>query len=176
MSYRLPLLVEDVPNNKWVGWGPIPPGPGEAGAAVVFNRFGRGQSVYIGAPIFWAMAWRAQWIQTWIPWLIGKLVQSPLAELRTSPFSEFVHGSFFHDLEKGLILVQVLDAMQLATKGEMRPTPPVEINLDAARLNVTAARIVWPKVRDLAVAREGKRLRIGIEKPDRYTAIYLKVD
>ena len=176
MRYRLPLLVEDVPNNKWVGWGPIPPGPGAAGAAVVFNRFGKGQSVYIGAPIFWAMAWRAQWIQTWIPWLVGELVQSPLAELRTSPFSEFVHGSFFHDVEKGMILVQVLDPMQLATKGEMRPTPPVAITLDAARMNVTAAQIVWPKVRDLTVAREGKRLRIVLEKPDRYSAIYLKVD
>jgi len=75
-----------------------------------------------------------------------------------------------------LILVQVLDAMQLATKGEMRPTPPVEITLDAARMNVTAARIVWPKARDLAVTREGKRSRIVLERPDRYTAIYLKVD
>jgi hypothetical protein len=75
-----------------------------------------------------------------------------------------------------VILVQVLDAVQLATKGEMRPTPPVQITLDAARINVTAARTVWPNVRDLAVARDGKRLRIMLDKPDRYTAIYLKVD
>ena len=176
MRYRLPLLVEDVPHNKWVGWGAIPPGPGKAGAAVVFNRFGKGQSVYIGAPIFWAMAWRPQWIQIWMPWLIGQLVPGPLASLLTNPFSEFVHGSFFHDEEKGVILVQVLDAVQLATKGEMRPTPPVQITLDAARINVTAARTVWPNVRDLAVARDGKRLRIMLDKPDRYTAIYLKVD
>ena len=156
MRYRLPMLIEDVPHNKWVGWGAIPPGPGTAGPAVVFNRFGKGQSVYIGAPIFWAMAWRPQWIQTWMPWLVGQLVPSPLASLLTNPFSEFVHGSFFHDVEKGMILVQVLDAVQLATKGEMRPTPPVEIALDAARINVTAARIVWPNVRDLAVAQTAK--------------------
>lgn len=99
----------------------------------------------------------------------------PLAEMRTVPLSQFVHGSFFHDEEKGLILVQVLDAVQLATKGEMRPTPDVEISLDAVRLNVTGARIVWPKIRDAAVLRDGKRMRIVLEKPDRYTAIYLKM-
>jgi hypothetical protein len=74
-----------------------------------------------------------------------------------------------------LILVQVLDAVQLATKGEMRPTPDVEILLDAVRLHVTAARVVWPKVRDVVVARDGGRVRIVLKKPDRYTAIYLKV-
>jgi hypothetical protein len=77
-------------------------------------------------------------------------------------------------VEKDLILVQVLDAVQLATKGEMRPTPDVEITFDADRLHVTAARVVWPKTRDLAVARDGRRARILLEKPDRYTAIYLK--
>jgi hypothetical protein len=174
MRYRLPLLAEDVPHNKWVGWGPIPPGPGTAGTAVAYSRFGKGQAVYVGAPIFWAMEWRAEWIQAWIPWLIRKLIPSPLAELRTNPPSEFVHGSFFNDVEKDLILVQVLDAVQLATKGEMRPTPDVEITFDADRLHVTAARVVWPKTRDLAVARDGRRARILLEKPDRYTAIYLK--
>jgi hypothetical protein len=174
MRYRLPLLAEDVPHNKWVGWGPIPPGPGTAGTAVAYSRFGKGQSVYVGAPIFWAMEWRAEWIQAWIPWLIRKLIPSPLAELRTNPPSEFVHGSFFHDVEKDLILVQVLDAVQLATKGEMRPTPDVEITFDADRLRVTAARVVWPKKRDLVVVRDGRRARILLEKPDRYTAIYLK--
>jgi hypothetical protein len=131
--------------------------------------------VYIGTPIFWAMEWRAEWIQAWIPWLVRRLVPSPLAELRTSPFSEFVHGSFFHDRERDLILVQVLDAIQLATRGERRSTPNVEITVDGSRLHVTAARVVWPQTRDVAVVRDGERLRIVLEKPDRYTAMYLKV-
>ncbi len=121
------------------------------------------------------MEWRAGWIQAWIPWLTRKLSPSPLAELRTNPPSEFVHGSFFHDVEKDLILVQVLDAVQLATKGEMRPTPDVEITFDPDRLPVTAARVIWPKKRDLVVARDGRRSRIVLENPDRYTAMYLKM-
>jgi hypothetical protein len=173
MRYRLPLLVEDVPHNHWAGWGSPPPGPQTAGTAVVFNRFGKGQCIYIGVPIFWAMEWRAQWIRSWIPWLMRKLVSNPLVELRSDPFSEFVHGSFFHDEAKGAVLVQILDAVQLATKGEMRPTPKVEISIDGTRLHVNTARIVWPEMRDLAIRQENGHLRITIERPDRYTALYL---
>jgi hypothetical protein len=175
MRYRLPLLVEDVPHNKWVGWGATPPGPEMAGTAVALNRFGKGQSLYLGAPIFWAMQWRASWIQAWVPRLIRQLVPSPLAELRTDPFSEYVHGTFFHDEAKNLILVQILDAVQLATKGEMRPTPAIELSIDPGRVAVTAAQIVWPAKRDLALTRREGRVSIVLEKPDRYTALYLKL-
>jgi hypothetical protein len=65
--------------------------------------------------------------------------------------------------------------VQLATKGEMRPTPDVEITLDPVLLHVTAGRVVWPKTRDLEVTRDGARVRIALEKPDRYTALFLKI-
>lgn len=176
MRYRLPLLAEDVAHNRWVGWGAPPPGPETAGPAVTFNRFGKGQALYLGVPIFWAMQWRAFWIQTWIPTLIRTLVPTPLVELRTEPFSEFVHGTFFHDEERQLVLVQVVDTVQLATEGEIRPTPDVHITVDRSRLNVTAAQVIWPKVRDLAITGHGTTAQIVIEKPDRYMALYLRRD
>lgn len=175
MHYRLPLLAEDVPHDLWVGWGPPPPGPQTAGTAVAFNKFGKGQSLYLGVPIFWAMQWRAFWIQNWIPELIRRLVPNPLAELRTAPFSEYVHGTFFHDEARQLILVQLLDTVQLVTKGELRPTPQVEIFIDPRRLKITAAQVVWPKTKDLQVTQRDGKTCIVLEKPDRYTALYLKL-
>jgi len=175
MRYRLPLLAEDASRNLWVGWGAPPPGPQTAGTAVAFNKFGKGQSVYLGVPIFWGMQFRAAWIQSWIPGLIRELVPKPLAELRTEPFSEFVHGTFFHDEERQLILVQVLDAIQLATKGEMRTTPDITISVNSEHLKITAARILWPKVRDLTVTRQSGKANILLEKPDRYMMIALKL-
>ena len=175
MRYRLPLLAEDVSHDQWVGWGPPPPGPQTAGTAVAFNKFGKGHSLYLGVPIFWAMQWRASWIQHWIPWLIRELVPNPLAELRTDPFSEYVHGTLFHDESKGLVLVQLLDTMQLATKGELRPTPEIEISMDPQRLRVTAAQVVWPKIKNLQVTRRDGKTLVVVEKPDRYTALYLKL-
>jgi hypothetical protein len=142
---------------------------------VAFNKFGKGQSLYLGVPIFWAMQWRAFWIQQWIPELIRKLVPDPLAELHADPFSEYVHGTFFHDPEKNMILVQLLDTIQLATKGELRPTPDVEISIDTRRLRVTGAQVVWPKRKDLQITRRDRRTRILLERPDRYTALYLNL-
>ena len=131
--------------------------------------------MYLGVPIFWAVEGRTVWIQNWIPGLIQQLVPNPLAELRTDPPSEYVHGTFFHDADKQLILVQLLDAVQLATRGELRPTPPIEISIDTRRLRVTAAQTVWPNTKDLQVTQRDGRTRIVLEKPDRYTALYLKL-
>ena len=86
MCYRLPLLVEDVPNNRWVGWGPVPPGPGTAGAAVAYNRFGKGQSVYIGAPISGSVEAVSNWSRSLCARGLGRFVltgQSPLVSLGT---------------------------------------------------------------------------------------------
>jgi hypothetical protein len=175
MRYRLPLLAEDVPHDQWVGWGAPPPGPETAGTAVAFNRFGKGQSLYLGVPIFWAVQGRATWIQKWIPGLIQHLVPNPLAEIRTLPVSEYVHGTFFHDAGKQLVLVQLLDTIQLATKGELRPTPEIELSIDPRRLRVSAARMVWPRTEDLQITRRDGKARIRLEKPDRYTALYLRL-
>ena len=175
MRYRLPLLSEDVSRDLWVGWGPPPPGAETAGTAVAFHKFGKGQSLYIGVPIFWAMHFRASWIQNWIPDLIRQLVPNPLVELRSNPFSEYVHGTFFHDAGKGQILVQILDAVQLATKGELRPTPNIEITFDPGRLKIRRAQAVWPKMKELPIKVDGRRRRIDVERPDRYTALYLEL-
>jgi hypothetical protein len=70
MRYRLPFMVEDITHHRWFNWGPPPPGTGTARTAVAYNRYGKGQCVYIGDPIFWAMQWRRFWIRKWIPELM----------------------------------------------------------------------------------------------------------
>jgi hypothetical protein len=175
MSYRLPLLAEDASKNLWVGWGSPPPGPNTAGTAVAFNRYGKGQSLYLGVPIFWAMQWRAYWIGKLVPAMVRRLVPGPVAELRTEPQSEYVHGTFFHDQARRRILVQILDAVELATKGEPRTTPDVEITLDAARCKVSSAEVVWPKPKKVEVLFDHGRQKIRLGNPGRYVAICLRL-
>jgi Hypothetical glycosyl hydrolase 6/Beta-galactosidase trimerisation domain len=175
LRYRLPLFSEDVSRNRWAAWGAPPPGSKTAGTAAVLHRFGKGQCFYLGVPIFWAMHWRAYWIQKWIPELVRELVTQPLAELRSEPASEYVHGTFFLDEAHSVILVQILDTVELVTKGEMRPTPNVEISVNSGRLKVAGARVVWPKGKDLAAEARDGRTHIVVERPDRYTALCLKL-
>jgi hypothetical protein len=183
MRYRLPYMVEDLPHNKWYNWGPPPPGEETAGAAVTLNKFGRGQALYMGIPLFRAMnQWISSpissqpfWMRDWIPGLLRQLVPNPIAELRPEPFTELAHGSFFYDKSRRFILVQVLNTVELVTQGEFRPAPRVEIRINPTKLKVTGARVVWPKEQDLpAVLREGKT-HVVLSNPGRYTALYLKL-
>ncbi len=175
MRYHLPFMVEDVPHNHWFNWGPPPPGTETAGTAVAYNRFGKGQSLYIGVPIFWAMQTKLQWIRKWIPELMRQLVKNPIAELRPEPFTEYAHGTFFYDKTGEFILVQVLNTAEMALQGEYRGIPRVRIGVDGKRLKVAGARMVWPKEEDLEVRAQGGRSEVAIQNPPRYTALFLKL-
>jgi hypothetical protein len=175
MRYRLPFMVQDLAHNQWYNWGPPPPGSETAGTAVAFNKFGKGQSLYLGVPIFWAMQARPFWIRKWIPALLEQLVPNPLAELRSIPFSEYLHGTFFYDPSKRFILVQVLNTIELVTRGELRAAPRVEIRIDPRRMHVVGARIVWPAKKDLEVLTDAGKSLVVLESPPRYTALYLKL-
>lgn len=175
MRYRLPFMVQNLKKNEWFNWGPPPPGLQTDGTAVAFNKFGRGQSLYLGVPIFWAMNGRPYWIQDWIPSVMRKLVPNAIAELRPEPFSEYVHGTFFYDESRRFILVQVLNTVELATKGEFRLAPTVVLRLNPEKLKVKGARVVWPKERHLSVVTRDGKIQIVLNNPDRYTALFLKL-
>jgi hypothetical protein len=175
MRYRLPLMAEDLAHDQWFNWGPPPPGSETAGTAVAFNKFGKGQSLYFGVPIFWAMRARPFWIREWIPALMRQLVPNPIAEILSVPSSEYVHGTFFYDPSKRFILVQVLNTIELATRGELRPAPHVIIRTDPRRLKVAGARAVWPAEKELPVGLEKGKNVVVLENPARYTALYLRL-
>ena len=111
----------------------------------------------------------------WIPELMRKLVGQPVAELSPEPFSEFVHGTFFYGKNKEFVLAQVLNALELVTEGEYRPSGRVKIVVDPHRLKVTGAQVVWPKKQPLDVTETDGRTQIIVENPSRYTAILLKI-
>ena len=185
LSYRLPLMVEDLKNNKWFNWGPPPPGVETGGTAGVYNKFGKGQAVYLGVPLFEEVHSVLSeivfdrrdrfWIRKWIPQLVRQLVPDPIAELESKVLSEFVHGTFFYDQSRRYVLVQILNAIELATEAQYVTVPEVEIRLHPERLKVTAARIVWPREQDLKVDSRNGKLRVVVPRPERYTALYLKL-
>ncbi len=159
MRYRLPVMIEDLSKNKWYNWGPPPPGDQAGGTAVSLHRFGKGKAVYLALSVFRSLGagTRANWIRQWIPELIRLLVPNPVAELRTEPDSEFVHGTFFFDTTKKSLLIQVVHTLAAVAEGEQPPAPRVKIRINRSKLNVTAARMLWPKAQDLSVAhRDGE--------------------
>lgn len=173
MHYRLPFMVENLSKNQWFNWGPPPPGKEEGGPAVVLNKFGKGQCVYSGAPIFQEMSERMFWVQKWVPWVVRQLVPEPVAELRFDTLPEHVHGTFFWTSSKRYILVQILNAIELVTGAEFIDIPSAEIRWNPAKLRVSGARMVWPETKNFEVPSGSSSLRIA--SPGRYTAIYLNL-
>ena len=175
MRYRLPFMIEDVPHNKWFNWGPPPPGTEVGGTAVVHNHFGKGQCVYLGVPIFQEVNRKLFWMRQWLPELVRKLVPDPVAELRFPALPEYLHGTFFWDKSRRFLLVQILNAAELATDGEFIDIPSAEILINSRKLKVAGARVVWPHRQDLEISTTQGKTRITVPKPGRYTALYLKV-
>ncbi len=183
--YRLPWMVEDLKNNKWFNWGPPPPGKESAGTAGVYHKFGKGQAVYLGVPLFEGVRGDLGpvvfdrrdrfWIRQWVPHLVRQLTPDPIAELESKVLGEFVHGTFFYDQSRRYILVQILNAIELATEAQYVTVPEVRIRLNPKRLNVTAARMVWPGEKDLEVFRRNGKLQVSVPHPERYSAVYLKL-
>jgi hypothetical protein len=175
MRYRLPFMIEDMAHNHWFNWGPPPPGTEVGGTAVAYNRFGKGQSLYLGVPLFWATQWQPFWIKAWVPDLMRQLVKEPIAELRPEPFTAYLHGTFFYDKSGEYVLVQFLNTVEAAVEGEYRGVPRVRINVDGQRLKVVGAHMVWPAEQDVAVHTRGNRIEVVVENPPRYGALYLKL-
>ena len=183
--YRLPLMVEDLKQNKWFNWGAPPPGTETGGTAGVYHKFGKGQAVYLGVPLFEAVHRGSPevvfdprdrfWIRRWIPSLVRQLAPDPIAELESKVLGEFVHGTFFYDRSRRYVLVQILNAVELATQAQYVTVPEVEIRVNPKRLHVTAARVVWPEERDLEVESRDGKLYVALARPERYTALYLKL-
>jgi hypothetical protein len=184
MQYRLPCMVEDMSRGTWFNWGPPPPRRESAGPAVCFHRFGQGQAIYAGVPIFMAMSARAEfggggerpfWIRDWLRELVGQLVPSPVIEMTPEPFTEYFHGSFFHDRARKLVLVQALNTVELLGKGKLRAPIRARIRANSRMLPVTGARMVWPRTRNLTIRKEGATKVIELPPLERYAAIYLKL-
>jgi hypothetical protein len=175
MHYRLPFMVEDVPHNKWFNWGPPPPGTETGGPAVIYNRFGKGQSLYIGAPIFQEMSEKLFWTQKWIPRIMRQLVPNAIVELTSSKLSHHLHGTFFWDKSKKFILVQLLNSIELSAQAEFIDVPKVDISWNPARLKLAGARMVWPRSENYIVKTVARRGTLRIPSPGRYAAIYLKL-
>lgn len=184
MEYNLPVMVEHREDHLWYSEeGPPPPGKESGGTAVTYNKFGKGHAVYIGVPIFRNVSMRLEasemiqdrliWVRKWIPDLLRQLVSRPVAELRTEPRSEYVHGSFFWEKGRRSILVQVVNTVELATNGELWGSPGVTVWINPDKIKVKTARVLFPTEKDLQVGPEDGRTHIVLPTLERYMVLRL---
>jgi hypothetical protein len=185
MEYMLPFMVEHPEEKLFYSEGPPPPGKESAGTAVSYNKFGKGQAVYIGVPIFRNVPMHLEvpemiqdrliWVRKWIPDLMRQLVTRPIAELTTEPSSEYVHGSFFWEKGNRSILVQVVNTIELATNGELVGAPEVAVWINPEKIELASARVLYPAEKELQLRSKEGRTYIMLPKLDRYMVLRLNL-
>ena len=176
LRFRLPFMIEDIPHNKWFNWGPPPPGQESGGPAAILNQFGKGRSLFMGVNLFQAVGRKLFWIRSWIPEVLRLLVPRPVAELRSDCFPEYVHGTFFWEKNDRSILVQILNAIELATQGEFRQVPAVRISVRSETINAKSARVLWPDEQELQIQNHQGYRDVKLSNPARYTLLRLQLE
>jgi hypothetical protein len=186
MDYVLPFMVIHPKDHLFYSEAAPPPGKESGGPAVTYNKFGKGQAVYIGVPLFRNVSMplkvpemiqdRLIWVRKWIPDLMRRLVTRPIAELRTEPNSEYIHGSFFWEKGKRSILVQVVNTVELATNGEVwAGAPRVTAWVNPEKIRVKRARVLYPSEKELMIGMKGGRTQIVLPKLERYMVLRLSL-
>ena len=92
-----------------------------------------------------------------------------------SPAKAHLHGTFFWHPGQRFILVQILNAVELATSGEFVDVPYAEIRWNPSKLRIVGARVVSPKPLNLEIGAGSKPGTLQVPRPGRYTALYLKL-
>lgn len=71
--------------------------------------------------------------------------------------------------------MQVLNAIELATQGEFREVPAVDIRVNSARVKIKSAEMLWPAARELPVRNAQGNANITLPSPGRYTSLQLQL-
>ena len=143
----LPALAETP--DRWINWGPAPPGEETGEAALLLNQYGTGQALYVTDPLFDRLPRRrvggaergdVRWPMAFLRAALGYLLPEPRIVV-DGP--EHLEATFFEQSQKGRLVVHLLNSAVRAWGGAL----PVA---NAARLRVRRelaggeARLVWP--------------------------------
>ena len=104
-----------------------------------------------------------------------QLAPAPVVELRPSSLPHHVHGTFFWDKSRKYVLGQILNAIETSSEAEFVDIASADIVVNPDRLDVRAAKVVWPVERHLEVERRSGSVLIKVPSPGRYTALYLRL-
>jgi hypothetical protein len=156
-DYRLPYLVPDLDEHVFQTWNPAPPGNEKIPQAVTVHRYGQGQALYVGVPMF--QRWRPElyWMEEWIGGVVKQLVPRPAIRLEGRGG---LHATFFRH-GPGRLVVQMANSAVWTSRGQAAPARDLEIVGHGDRLPLRSARLVWPNQQPLKII-HGEQWRVQV--------------
>ncbi len=157
LDYRLPYMVPDVEKYKFDTLNVAPPGNEKIPRAAAFHQFGKGETVYVGVPLFQRYQPEVYWIRDWVHGLVRRLVPNP--PLRVEGNSA-IHATFFRQGSKRLV-VQMLNSGVWTTRGQCAPARNLQIVGRTDLFQVRSARLLWPREQPLMIeSRQSWRVKV----------------
>ena len=160
--------------------GPPPPGKETGSTAGVYHKFGKGQVVYLGVPLFEALHGALGavvfdrrdrfWIRKWVPRLVRQLVPHPIAELESKVLGEFVSRYVFLRPEPPLCAGADSERDRAGHRGAVRDrarSADTPQSAEAERCGGACGPGLGKQ--DLEVVSRDGKLHVAVPRPERYT-------
>ena len=170
MAFRLPLVQSEEEKRLHLDWNTPPPSNEMIPQAITVFRYGEGQGIYAGAPLFrWYKA-DISWIEEWIRGAVRRLVPSPPLRVEGN---DAIHATFFRQGPRRLV-VQMANSAVWATAGKAGPAKDLEIIGLTKHFPVRSARLLWPEEQVLNVTPGQDQWRVRIPEVPLHTIVALE--
>ena len=171
LDYRPPYLVPDLEKHIFDSWTAAPPGDEHIPQAATLNRYGKGAAVYCGVPLFRRYYGDLYWIADWVQGLITRLVPDPPIQILGAPQ---IRATFSRQGPKRII-VQLVNTLVWAGKGQSSPILGAEIVGRADRFRPRTAEMLWPEKRSLVIA-HGEKWRVRVPEVELHSIVAIDAD
>ncbi len=166
LDFKLPYLVPDIAKHIFQTWNVAPPGNAKIPRAATVNRFGQGQALFVGVPLFQRYQPDLPWIALWVRGLVTRLVPNPPVRVEGG---EALHTAFYRQGPKRLV-VQMLNSTVWTSRGMAAPLRDLEIVGRSDRFKIGSARTLWPSEKPLRVT-PGDTWRVQVPEVALYSVI-----
>lgn len=170
-DYRLPYLVPNLDKHIFDSWDPAPPGNTLVPQAATFHRFARGETVYLGLPLFRRYHPELYWIDRFVRGIIRQLVPDPSIRAEGDIG---IQVSFFRQ-GPDRVIVQLLNSSVWTSKCRSSASPSVEIIGRKDKFSVRSAKILWPQIRTLAIVGRGHLWNVRVPDVSLYTIVEIQL-
>ena len=180
LDYRLPYLVPDLDKHVADTWNSAPPGNEKIPQAATVHRYGDGNAVYVGVPIFrqyqmssvsnTSLRIPLHWVDEFVRRTVKELVHNPPIRIEGNCT---VQAAFYRQGPQQLV-VQMVNGGIWAIQDRAPEARDVEIVGRSDLFPIRSARLLWPKEQTLKVTK-GQSWRVQVPPVDLHAIVRIEI-
>jgi len=180
LDYRLPYLVPDLDKHVADTWNSAPPGNEKIPQAATVHRYGDGNAVYVGVPIFrqyqmssvsnTSLRIPLHWVDEFVRRTVKELVHNPPIRIEGNGT---VQAAFYRQGPQQLV-VQMVNGGIWAIQDRAPEARDVEIVGRSDLFPIRSARLLWPKEQTLKVTK-GQSWRVQVPPVDLHAIVRIEI-